>query len=232
MKRLAPEARFGLSKQWTLALHCSEFAHRRHASSRMNGTRHSSTRPMPTIEALQRAPPASFTPWEGRYRQAGASCRIPHADFTPPSFTAVSLIGPRRIPDAPCDRRLRPADAPPPRLRLARRRGGPAARTPDERFVGRQILLHGVRRPHRRRSLHGDETALLLRGAPRRAAAPLGPPVPVVELHRPVRPAPPPPAARPLSSSGDLADVASTPKRRRSSVDATSPSDRESPEPP
>lgn len=34
------------------------------------------------------------------------------------------------------------------------------------------------------------------------------------------------------SSSGDLADVASTPKRRRSSVDATSPSDRESPEPP
>ena len=33
------------------------------------------------------------------------------------------------------------------------------------------------------------------------------------------------------SSSGDL-DVASTPKRRRSSVDATSPSDRESPEPP
>ena len=33
------------------------------------------------------------------------------------------------------------------------------------------------------------------------------------------------------SSSGDL-DVASTPKRRRSSVDATSPTDRESPEPP
>ena len=33
------------------------------------------------------------------------------------------------------------------------------------------------------------------------------------------------------SSSGDL-DVASTPKRRRSSVDAMSPSDRESPEPP
>ena len=34
------------------------------------------------------------------------------------------------------------------------------------------------------------------------------------------------------SSSGDLADVASTPKRRRSSVDAMSPTDRESPEPP
>ena len=33
------------------------------------------------------------------------------------------------------------------------------------------------------------------------------------------------------SSSGDL-DVASTPKRRRSSVDAMSPTDRESPEPP
>ena len=34
------------------------------------------------------------------------------------------------------------------------------------------------------------------------------------------------------SSSGDLADVASTPKRRRSSVDAMPASDRESPEPP
>ena len=120
----------------------------------------------------------------------------------------VCSSGEGRIPDAPCDRRLRPADAPPPRLRLARRRGGPAASTPDECFIRRQILLHGVRRPHRRRSLHGTRYAVLLRGAPRRAAAPLGPPVPVVELYRAVRSAPPAPAARPLQ-------LERRPRRRR-----------------
>ena len=129
------------------------------------------------------------------------------------SFTAVCSSGGGGFPKHRADRRLRPADAPPPRLRLARRRGRPATRTPDERFFGRQILLHGVRRAHRRRGLHGTRHAVLLRGAPRRAAAPLGPPVPVVELHRPVRPAPPPPAARPLQ-------LERRPRRRRIDAEA------------
>ena len=88
------------------------------------------------------------------------------------------------------------------------------------------------RRAHRRRGLHGRDMPYCCeahRDGPRRRSAFLFPSsnstvqfAPLHHLQPRVR----------SSSSGDLADAASTPKRRRSSVDATSPSDRESPEPP